>query len=63
MVFEDDYDEIRVMLKSLLEKKQRGVLNAMDKKLLKELQKLIDESPANYNSKIGYLQLLYRWLI
>lgn len=53
--FEDEYDEIRIMLKSLLEKKQSGKMNALDKKLLVELQKLIDESPANYSSKIGYL--------
>lgn len=55
----DDLEQIRLLVKNLKEKKTHGVLSALDRQLLQKIQKVVEENPRNYSSKIGYLQMLY----
>ena len=58
--FDPETEEITMMLQNLWEKKALGVMNKLDRQLLKKLQQLVSQNPKNYSGKIGYLQLLYQ---
>lgn len=55
----DDLDNIQILLKNLKDKKHNGCLSPLDRQLLKKIQEIVAGNPQHYNSKIGYLQILY----
>jgi len=55
----DDIDNIQILLRNLKDKKHNGCLSPLDRQLLKKIQEIVACNPQHYNSKIGYLQLLY----
>ena len=55
---EPDYDMF-FLLKNLREKKAKGTLSELDKKLLVKIQRIVEANPKDYHNKIAYLQLVY----
>ncbi len=55
----DQKDQILMVLKNLVEKKQNGNLSTLDRKILSKIQRLVHANPKNYSQKTAYLQILY----
>ncbi len=55
----NETDSILSLLKELLEKKKKGKLTPLDRKLLLRIQKIVEANPQQYGSRIAYLQIVY----